>query len=188
MSHLGVYRMTDDGIELVGRLSRENGSFAYCPEYLASTAPAPIWNSLPLRAEEYDGATARLYFEGLIPEEQARSAVAALLHVRSEDYTRLHQEAFAQVVAFAREIGLPPARFSKMCVGLVDQADAAIDSAAPPSTPATASAARRRGRAGWEGRTDRAGVGRVGQTVPEPGPPMARRRMGMGRTPCRSER
>ena len=89
MSHLGVYRMTDGGIELVGRLSRENGSFAYCPDYLASTAPAPISYSLPLRAEEYDGASARPYFEGLIPEGLARSAVAALLHVRSEDYLSL---------------------------------------------------------------------------------------------------
>lgn len=89
MSSLGVYRMAAGKPELIGRLSHKDGSFAYSPSYLASKAPAPISCSLPLRALEYDGAAARPYFEGLLPEGKARSAVAALLHVRDEDYLSL---------------------------------------------------------------------------------------------------
>ena len=88
-SNLNVYRAGESKSELVGRLSRETGSFEYDPAYLASNTAAPISYSLPLRAEGYDGPAARPYFEGLLPEGNPRSAAARLLEVCDDDYLSL---------------------------------------------------------------------------------------------------
>lgn len=60
----------------------ENGqlAFTYDVDYVAESGP-PISVSMPLRQEIYDDGTVRPYFSGLLPDERARSRLAAALGV-----------------------------------------------------------------------------------------------------------
>lgn len=62
------------------------GSFTYATEYLQDPRSQAISLSLPLRGEPYGRMDAMPYFEGLVPEGNARALMAADLHVRSDDY------------------------------------------------------------------------------------------------------
>ncbi len=86
MNCLGVYRVMGNVTELVGHLNMDDGSFAYDSEYLQSQGAAALSCSLPLSTGKFSADAARPYFEGLLPEGNARQAVAAMLHVRDEDY------------------------------------------------------------------------------------------------------
>ncbi len=86
MGCLGVYRVMGDEIELTGHLSVDDGSFSYDPAYLQSRRAAALSCSLPLGTGSFPADAARPYFEGLLPEGNARQVVAAKLRVRDTDY------------------------------------------------------------------------------------------------------
>ena len=62
------------------------GAFFYATTYLEDPCSQPISRSLPLRVEPYSRGDAMPYFEGLVPEGNARALMAAELHVRADDY------------------------------------------------------------------------------------------------------
>lgn len=72
--------------QLVGFLSKVDGGFRYAEEYLALPRAQAISQSLPLRPQAYDRAQAMPYFEGLVPEGEARRLMAAELKCRADDY------------------------------------------------------------------------------------------------------
>ena len=55
--------------------------FTYDSEYLAMPTARPISISLPLSESRFSGDQARPYFEGLLPEGEARNAIARRLGV-----------------------------------------------------------------------------------------------------------
>lgn len=81
-----VYRLGRTTPVLVGTLGELGESFSYDPGYLARPEATPLSLSLPLRAEKFDGPELRPYFEGLLAEGRARSAVAAELGLAEEDW------------------------------------------------------------------------------------------------------
>ena len=85
-SSLSVYRVGRGEPLLVGALDRASGGFAYAPSYLCEPLARPISRSLPLGARVFSKAEAMPYFEGLVPEGNARRLMAAELHVREDDY------------------------------------------------------------------------------------------------------
>lgn len=89
MDSLGVYRVRDAEVELVGHLGVSDGSFVYDAAYLQTQTASPLSCSLPLSTIPYSANESQPYFEGLLPEGHARQAVAAALHVREEDYLSL---------------------------------------------------------------------------------------------------
>jgi serine/threonine-protein kinase HipA len=73
-------------VAIAGKVrSPEDWSFAYGPDYLASTAPVPLSVSLPLRPEPYAGAVVRNWFCNLLPEGAVREAIAARLRLPDRD-------------------------------------------------------------------------------------------------------
>lgn len=85
-SNLKVYRIGRDGYTLVGDLNRLAGSFTYAESYLRESNAQPISGSLPLRWEPYEQNDAISFFEGLVPEGEARRLMAGELKVRVDDY------------------------------------------------------------------------------------------------------
>ena len=63
--------------------------FTYAESWLEAEPPCPLSLSLPLRGQAYPEKALRPYFEGLLPEEDARSAVARELGLPSTGYLRL---------------------------------------------------------------------------------------------------
>lgn len=73
-------------VAIAGKVrSPEGWSFAYGPDYLASTAPVPLSVSLPLRPEPYAGAVVRNWFCNLLPEGAVREAIATRLRLPDRD-------------------------------------------------------------------------------------------------------
>lgn len=64
-------------------------AFTYDDEWLASASPRPLSISLPLQAEPFPAKKMRPYFEGLLPEEGARAALASRTHVSYAAYVKL---------------------------------------------------------------------------------------------------
>jgi len=86
LSHdLIVFLVDEKHGRRVGALTA-NGSFAYDPTYVEREDAHPLSLSLPLDREAFAQAESRPYFEGLLPEHEAREALAAQLAVRSDDY------------------------------------------------------------------------------------------------------
>lgn len=83
---INVSRTAGANIEPVGVIDVAAKTFLYAPEYLKSTAAYPISVSLPLRAEPFSEREFRPYFEGLLPEGDARKEIAAKLSIREGDY------------------------------------------------------------------------------------------------------
>lgn len=77
----------------VGTLDMASGEgfygFTYDPAYLASTNPTPLSHSLPLTPRRFSGNEALPFFEGLLPEGDARIAVARKLGVPSTSSAKL---------------------------------------------------------------------------------------------------
>ncbi len=55
--------------------------FAYSEDWLSSTDPRPVSVSLPLRSKPFSRRESRPFFEGLLPEEEQRIAVAKALGI-----------------------------------------------------------------------------------------------------------
>lgn len=64
-------------------------SFSYDETWLASPGARPLSASLPLRSEPFPAKKMRPYFDGLLPEGGARSAIASRLHVSYAAYVKL---------------------------------------------------------------------------------------------------
>ncbi|MCY4213300.1 MAG: type II toxin-antitoxin system HipA family toxin [Gammaproteobacteria bacterium] len=55
--------------------------FAYSEDWISSTDPRPVSVSLPLRSKPFSRRASRPFFEGLLPEEEQRIAVAKALGI-----------------------------------------------------------------------------------------------------------
>lgn len=86
MGALLVYRLERISPVLVGFLDERGESFSYDPGYLGRRDASPLSLSLPLRDGEFDGSEVRPYFEGLLAEGRARSALAAELGLSEGDW------------------------------------------------------------------------------------------------------
>lgn len=64
-------------------------SFVYCPEWLSDPAARPLSVTLPLRLEPFPAKKMRPYFEGLLPEEGARRALASRVRVSYASYVKI---------------------------------------------------------------------------------------------------
>lgn len=86
---LKVYR----GARLVGELDMSDGEsfygFTYAGAYLADPTAFPLSVSLPLSSRRFPGSLALPFFEGLLPEGDARSAVARQFHASSNNPAQL---------------------------------------------------------------------------------------------------
>ena len=91
MRDLVVSRIIGSNLVRVGVISRAGSqpTFAYDDEYLAWEDAIPLSLSLPLRRERFDVTAVRPYFDGLLPEGQARVALAAKAGAREDDYLTL---------------------------------------------------------------------------------------------------
>lgn len=81
-----VYRLERSSADLVGTLDERGTSFSYDAEYLETPGVTPLSLSLPLRPEGFDGEEIRPYFEGLLAEGSARTALASELGIAEEDW------------------------------------------------------------------------------------------------------
>lgn len=80
-----------DGI-IVGsfQLNRHGESvFAYARDWLESREPRPVSVSLPLRSKPFSRRASRPFFEGLLPEEGQRIAIAKALGISEHNEFRL---------------------------------------------------------------------------------------------------
>lgn len=78
--------------EIVGSLSVDrhgDTAFAYAEEWLSKPSPRAISVSLPLRREAFSRRESRPFFEGLLPEESQRVAIAGALGLSEENEFRL---------------------------------------------------------------------------------------------------
>lgn len=92
MENLVVSRLVGDKLVAVGIIDRETSevpTFAYEESYLARESALPLSLSLPLGPYRYDEQSFRPYFEGLLPEGQTRTALAARAAAREDDYLTL---------------------------------------------------------------------------------------------------
>ncbi len=64
-------------------------SFAYDEQWLRMADPKPLSVTLPLRTEPFPAKKMRPYFEGLLPEEGARMALASRINVSGAAYVKL---------------------------------------------------------------------------------------------------
>lgn len=81
-----VYRLERSSAVLAGALDERGTSFSYDAEYLGAPGVTPLSLSLPLRPEGFDGEEIRPYFEGLLAEGSARTALASELGIAEEDW------------------------------------------------------------------------------------------------------
>ncbi|MBQ9006798.1 MAG: HipA N-terminal domain-containing protein [Atopobiaceae bacterium] len=80
MENLVVSRLVGDGLVEVGVIDRGpegTPAFTYGESYLEREGALPLSLSLPLEARVHDERLFRPYFEGLLPEGQTRTALAA---------------------------------------------------------------------------------------------------------------
>ena len=92
MDDLVVSRIVGGDLLPVGDIDRrETGlpAFAYRQSYLESEHAIALSSSLPLREKPYEGHELRAYFEGLLPEGAMRTALAARVGAREDDYLTL---------------------------------------------------------------------------------------------------
>ena len=78
--------------EMVGalRINRHGDtSFSYAETWLRRPSARAISVSLPLRAEPFSRRESRPFFEGLLPEESQRIAIAGALGLSKENEFRL---------------------------------------------------------------------------------------------------
>lgn len=62
-------------VGLIETLPGSGEQFTYDPQWVEEMPHAPLSLSLPVRSEPYCAREMRPYFEGLLPEEDARRAV-----------------------------------------------------------------------------------------------------------------
>ncbi|MCH3942917.1 MAG: HipA domain-containing protein [Atopobiaceae bacterium] len=86
MARLVIRRVGERDVCEVGFIDLDSRTFSYAESYRESVARPPLSLSLPLREEPYPEGEFRPYFEGLLPDGDARRALAAALAVREGDY------------------------------------------------------------------------------------------------------
>lgn len=89
---LDVYAEIQGSRELVGTIETLPGSgeeFRYTHSWLNRRPAFPLSLSLPLTDMPYPARAMRAYFDGLLPEGNARAAIARRLHVNSRAYVKL---------------------------------------------------------------------------------------------------
>ncbi|MHB1446788.1 MAG: HipA N-terminal domain-containing protein [Acidimicrobiales bacterium] len=78
LSYVGIYRLIAGSA--IGELSRSRRAqlgFGYSEAVRAELAGAPVLSvSMPVRTQPYAGAVPAAYFEGLLPEGEARRMIA----------------------------------------------------------------------------------------------------------------
>ena len=89
MGALNVYALRRERPRLVGTIDTSARAFSYAPTYVSGSGSFPLSLSLPLRAEPYDEKGFRPYFDGLIPEGDARASIAGELGIAEGDYLAL---------------------------------------------------------------------------------------------------
>lgn len=85
---------------VVGRLSVDRSDemqFAYSQDWLADASAPALSVSLPKRAEPFSRRKARPFFEGLLPEEGQREAIAAALGISKGNEFRLLEKLGGEV-------------------------------------------------------------------------------------------
>jgi len=90
--------------------------FTYDSEYLASPSALPLSLSLPLTQSRYHGTEAQPYFEGLLPEGEARDAIARRLGISRRSSIKLLRALgrdCAGDISILDETDDPPFGFSK---------------------------------------------------------------------------
>lgn len=86
MEKIRVSRLTYDNPITVGYFSKDRSVFTYETSYLESQDAVPLSLSLPLREQSFTEPEFRPYFEGLLAEGVARSALAAQIGTREDNY------------------------------------------------------------------------------------------------------
>jgi serine/threonine-protein kinase HipA len=71
--------------------SANSGRFTYSDEWYAHPDNPPLSLSLPLRNRSFHSALIRPYFEGLLPEADARKAIADKLGISEHSYLHILQ-------------------------------------------------------------------------------------------------
>jgi serine/threonine-protein kinase HipA len=106
--------MQTDKPHLVGVITTDKGviEFTYDDDYCADPVNPALSFALPLRTESYCGNSVETFFEGLLPEENARVALARKLGVDNRSYLKilqaLGQECVGDVVISPSEEPLMP--------------------------------------------------------------------------------
>ena len=72
--------------------------FTYNSEYLVSPSALPLSLSLPLTQSRYNGIEAQPYFEGLLPEGEARGAIARRLGISRRSSAKLLRNTFSFIL------------------------------------------------------------------------------------------
>lgn len=86
MERLYVMRLQLFEPQTVGVIELDgDATFSYADEYRACAAALPLSESLPLRSEPYSQREFLPYFEGLLPEGEARAALASELKIPLSD-------------------------------------------------------------------------------------------------------
>ena len=79
----------------VGELEQDDNGllrFRYVPEWLSREDAIPISRMLPLTSDTFEGKRVRPFFAGLLPEEEPRQKIAAILGISERnDFAMLEQ-------------------------------------------------------------------------------------------------
>lgn len=92
MKTLYVHRLSFYAPTLIGVIEKTDSSvvtFTYDADYLGKVGAVPLSTSLPLQSEPYIEPAMLPYFEGLLPEGEARNSLAARLELPEGDYLSL---------------------------------------------------------------------------------------------------
>ena len=81
-----VFRLAYHDMYPVGTISRSSMTFSYDPNYLSAAWATPLSFSLPLSNLPYKLDASQPYFEGLLPEGEARRALAGELRIPEQDW------------------------------------------------------------------------------------------------------
>lgn len=84
-----VFRLAYHDMYPVGTISRSSMTFSYDPNYLSAAWATPLSFSLPLSNLPYMLDAFQPYFEGLLPEGEARRALAGELRIPEQDWLSL---------------------------------------------------------------------------------------------------
>ena len=88
-SNLRVIRLEYRDLLTVGTISTATMTFRYDDGYLSSARAIPLSLSLPLSNRPYELSVFQPYFEGLLPEGEARRALAGELRLPEQDWLSL---------------------------------------------------------------------------------------------------
>lgn len=86
MRKLNVWRIGDEDAHLVGEIIDRPIAFRYSASYLESSGAHAISLSLPLRDDPFSEEELVPYFNGLLPENETRTAIANALRTTPDDF------------------------------------------------------------------------------------------------------